>query len=165
VKFNNSEAQMSDVNTQETNKQSGWTSAALLGGTLLGAIWALPVVLPAVFGHLILTGIAAAGATAYVASSEGRRDKAKSFFSRIGGAYKDAFANLSTGWGKATKWAEAKEAAAKAKASAPEATGGTSPLASKEAGTEFNAASNDDVKAKTKPAPTPVAKPTARLGM
>ncbi|TAL35289.1 MAG: hypothetical protein EPN97_07450 [Alphaproteobacteria bacterium] len=151
---------MSDVKTEDTNTQSGWTSAAILGGSVLAALYVLPVVLPVVFGHLIASAVVAGGAAAYVASSESRRDTAKSWFSKIGKSYKDAFSNLKAGWGKATAWAEAKEAAAKAEA--PEA-GGTSPLASKEAGSDFNATGAKVTV--THKVPAPAAKPSPGPGM
>lgn len=151
---------MSDVNT-ETNTQSGLATAGLLVGSLIAAAYVLPVVLPVIFGHLLATAVVGAAATAFVATSESRRDTAKSWFSKIGKVYKDAFSNLKSGWGKATAWAEAKEAAAK---SAPDADGGTSPLASREAANDFDAAASGPKVTVTK-APAPVAKPTARPGM
>jgi hypothetical protein len=160
-KVQQSEAQMSDVNTENTKQQSGWTSAAILAGTAVAAIYVLPVVLPVVFGHLLLAGAAAAGAGAYVATNEGRREKAKSFFSFVGKAYKDAFSNAFHGFRKAEKWAEAKEAARKA---APEADAGASPLASKQAGAEFNASSNGAKVTVTANENKPAPKPTS-LGM
>ena len=148
---------MSDVNTETTHKQSGWTSALILGGTLIGAIYTLPVVLPVIFGHLIATAVVGGAAAAYVGTNEGRREKAMGLFSKIGKAYKEAFSNAFSGFRKAEGWAEAREAARK---SAPEATGGTSPVASKEAANDFDAAASG-AKVTVKAAPAPVAKPTA----
>ncbi len=152
---------MSDVNTENSNKQSGWTSAAILAGTAVAAFYVLPVVLPVVFGHLLLAGAAAAGAGAYVATNEGRREKAKGFFSFVGKTYKAAFTNLAHGFRKAEGWARAKEAARNA---APEADAGTSPLASKSAGSEFNATASGAKPAVTANENKPAPKPTA-LGM
>lgn len=146
---------MADVNTQDTNQQSGWTSALLLAGTFIGAIYALPVVV----AHLPLLAVAAVGAGAYAATSEKRREKTKEIFKTVTKAYKNAFSNFGKGWKKAVSWAEKKEAAAKA-TQAPEATGGASPLASKEAAPGFKAVSEPGVKAAPTPkAPAPVQKP------
>jgi hypothetical protein len=146
---------MSDVNTETTNKQSGWNSALLLAGTAIAAFYVLPVALPVIFGHLIATAVVAGGATAYVATDEGRRDKAKGFFSKIGKAYKDAFSNAFHGFRNAEKWAQEREAAR----SAPEATGGTAPVATKEAANDFDNAASPKVTVKA--APAPAAKPSA----
>ena len=148
---------MSDVNTETTNKQSGWTSAALLAGTAFAALWVLPVALPVIFAHAYIAGALAIGAGAYVGTDEKRRDTAKSWFSKIGKTYKDAFSNAFHGFRNAEKWANEREAARKA---APEATGGTSPLAGKEAANDFEAAATG-AKVTAKAAPAPSAKPTA----
>lgn len=150
---------MSDANTENTNKQSGWTSALILGGTLIGALYTLPVILPVVFGHLLATAIIGGGAAAgaYFGTSKETHEKAKGFFSKVVKGYKDAVSNAFSGFRKAEGWAESREAARK---SAPEATGGTSPLAGKEAANDFEAVSGANVTVK-KAAPAPAAKPTA----
>ena len=148
---------MSEVET-EKSKLGGWGTAALLLGTAAAVIYGWPVI-AALATHYLITGAVVAGAGAYVATDEGRREKAKSIFSKVGGWYKDAFSNLLGGWGKATKWAEAKEAAAKA-AAEPEST---STLGSKEVAPGFKAAV-DGAKV-TVSAPKPAPKSTPAPGM
>ena len=77
-------------------------------------------------------------------------------FSKVASAYKNAFSNAIHGFRSAESWAESREAA---RTAAPEATGGTSPLAGKEAANDFEAASG--AKVTVKAAPAPAAKPTA----
>jgi len=151
---------MSEAKSEES-KLGKWGSAALLLGTAVAALYVLPVVVPLVAAHLLLTGAAVAGAGAYVAYDEGRREKAKSLFSKISSAYKEAFSNLGKGWKSATQWAEAREAAAKA---APEAET-SSTLGAKEAGPGFNASASGEKPAVKAATPAPVAKPTARPGV
>jgi hypothetical protein len=149
---------MSDVTPETTNKQSGLTSALILGGTAIAAIYTLPVVLPLVFGHLIATAVlgGAAAAGAYFGTNDETKEKAKGFFSKIGKAYKDAVSNAFHGFRNAEKWANDRAAA---RTAAPAADEGTSPLAGKEAANDFGVAATG---AKVKvSAPAPAAKPTA----
>jgi hypothetical protein len=146
---------MSEVKT-EGSKLGVLGSAALLLGTVVAAWYVLPVVVPFVAAHLIGTGIVAAAAGGYVAYDEGRREKAKSFFGKVGGWYQDALSNLRKGWGSATKWAVEREAKA---AAAPEAES-TSTLGSKEVAPSFKAANDSKVTVKAA-TPAPASKISA----
>jgi hypothetical protein len=151
---------MSEVETEKST-MGGWKAAAILGATALVGIWSAVTVLPVVAAHLVLSAIVLGGAAAAVGYKKERRDSVLSFGSKVKDFYKDAFKGFKAGWKKSVAWAEEREAAAKA---AREADSGTSPLASKEAANDFDAAASG-AKVTVKKAPAPVAKPTARPGM
>lgn len=149
---------MSEVETEKSTL-GGFKSALILGGTLVAGIWAASVVLPVIAAHLVLSAIVGGAAAGYVAYDKDRREKAQSLFSKVGSFYKDAWSGFRSGWKRAVANAEAK---AQAAAEAPEA-GGTSPLASKEAGSDFNATGAKVTV--THKAPAPAAKPAPGPGM
>ena len=150
---------MSEVETEKST-MGGWKAAAILGATAIVGLYAAVTVLPVIAAHLVLSTIVLGGAAAAVGYKKERRDSILSFGSKVKDFYKDAFKGFRSGWKKGVVWAEEREAAAKAAAD-----GGTSPLASREAANDFEAAASGAKVTAERKAPAPVAKPTSRLGM